>query len=116
MKKVLFSIIVLMCGLALQASPRKVINLDMDWYFHLGDVEAGETAPYSDWRLLDIPHDWSIEGDYSRDVPGGDRVAWLPTGIGWYKKEVEWNPDWAKKYLYDGHIITKNRHEVAIEM
>lgn len=100
MKKVLFSIIVLMCGLALQASPRKVINLDMDWYFHLGDVEAGETAPYSDWRLLDIPHDWSIEGDYSRDVPGGDRVAWLPTGIGWYKKEVEWNPDWDNRILF----------------
>ena len=32
------------------------------------------------------------------------------------QKDFEWNPDWAKKYLYDGHITTKNRHEVAIEM
>lgn len=32
------------------------------------------------------------------------------------QKNFEWNPDWAKKYLYDGHIITKNRDEVAIEM
>lgn len=32
------------------------------------------------------------------------------------QKDFEWSPDWAKKYLYDGHIITKNRYEVAIEM
>lgn len=85
---------------AVSASPRETLNLDMGWYFHLGDVVSGETADYSHWRKLDIPHDWSIEGDYSKDAPGGDRVGFLPTGMGWYKKEIEWRSEWAGKVLF----------------
>jgi beta-galactosidase len=35
-----------------------------EWHFNLGDVENGQ-SPFLDdsqWRLLDLPHDWSIEG------------------------------------------------------
>jgi len=46
------------------------------WYFYLGDVENGQDPSLDDshWRLLDLPHDWSIEGHASpetskKDIP-----------------------------------------------
>lgn len=40
-------------------------QIDFDWRFHLGDIDGGAEAPSfndKDWRVLDLPHDWSIEG------------------------------------------------------
>ncbi|MBN2841960.1 MAG: DUF4982 domain-containing protein, partial [Sedimentisphaerales bacterium] len=41
----------------------------------------------SEWRLLNLPHDWSIEGPIDRDNPTGRGGAYMPCGIGWYRKE-----------------------------
>jgi beta-galactosidase len=39
----------------------------------------------SDWRTLDLPHDWGIEGPFDQDLPGD--TAKLPWhGVGWYRK------------------------------
>lgn len=32
------------------------------------------------------------------------------------QKDLEWNPDWGEKYLWDAHIITKDNIEITIEM
>ncbi|HQU85285.1 MAG TPA: beta-galactosidase GalB [Pyrinomonadaceae bacterium] len=39
----------------------------------------------SAWRKLNLPHDWAIEGDFIRELPGetGKRQF---AGIGWYRK------------------------------
>ena len=39
----------------------------------------------SSWRKLNLPHDWAIEGDFIRELPGetGKRPY---AGIGWYRK------------------------------
>lgn len=88
-------------GTLAAASPRRVDNIDTDWYFHLGDLEDGvETADYASWRLLDVPHDWSIEQAYDKNVPGHRANAHLPAGIGWYKKEIEWSDDWEDKLVF----------------
>ncbi len=110
------NIILLVLGLfmAVPASlhaQRKVTNIDFDWYFHLGDVEEGQNADYSSWRLLDVPHDWSIEGEYREDNPGKGSYAFLPTGIGWYKKEIEWEPGMEPKSLaieFDGIFMNSS--------
>jgi beta-galactosidase len=36
---------------------------DDDWHFHRGDAAGAEAPGFddSDWRRLDLPHDWSIE-------------------------------------------------------
>ena len=39
------------------------------------------------WRTVNLPHDWSIEGDFDKDAPAGHDGAYLPTGKGWYKKQ-----------------------------
>ena len=41
----------------------------------------------SQWRRVDLPHDWSIEGAFDKDAPAGNDGAYLPTGKGWYRKE-----------------------------
>lgn len=58
------------------------------WKFHLGDVSHGEDPQLDDssWRALDLPHDWSIEGEFSKDHPATPGGGALPGGIGWYRK------------------------------
>ena len=57
-----------------------------NWKFHKGDVVKGETAKFDDrnWCIVDLPHDWSIEGPFSQEWASG--TAFLPAGIGWYRK------------------------------
>lgn len=41
-----------------------------------------------DWRALDLPHDWGIEGSFNQEFPG--ETAKLPYwGVGWYRKRFE---------------------------
>ena len=73
-----------------QAQPRQVINLDFGWHFHAGDT-VGE-APVSartdtrvsppaatlmfddsQWRMLDLPHDFQIEQPWV--APAADEKA-----------------------------------------
>jgi beta-galactosidase len=45
-------------------SPQTTKLFSQEWHFNLGDVENGQYPSLDDshWRLLDLPHDWSIEG------------------------------------------------------
>jgi beta-galactosidase len=62
--------------------------MDPGWRFFLGDTTGTEQPRFDDreWRRLDLPHDWSIEGTPREDAPGGGRVGYFPSGIGWYRK------------------------------
>jgi beta-galactosidase len=63
--------------------------MDRDWRFFLGDDSSASGIGYNDnsWRLLNLPHDWSIEGEFKKDAPTGGGGGYLPTGIGWYRKQ-----------------------------
>ena len=78
--------LIAMNGFAQQA--RSVADFDKGWHFHLGDVTDGEKTSVNDasWRLLNLPHDWSIEGKFSKDNPATPEGGALPGGIGWYRK------------------------------
>ena len=71
-------------------SPRERFSLDFDWRFIQEDVCNAELPEFDDtnWRKLDVPHDWSIEGNYEENNPSGKAGAFLPTGIGWYRKHI----------------------------
>ena len=58
------------------------------WTFHLGDVEGAGKAGFDDakWRILDVPHDWSIELPFDNTFPNAGAVGYLPGGLGWYRK------------------------------
>lgn len=63
-------------------------SFNYDWCFHQGDVDKAEAVEFDDseWRKLNLPHDWAIEGDFSEDNPSGIGGGALPGGIGWYRK------------------------------
>ncbi len=67
---------------------RTKFSFDFGWKFHLGDIKNAQENKYNDtnWRKLDLPHDWSIEGKFSKDNPAGIGGGALPGGIGWYRK------------------------------
>src|SRR5690348_16727512 len=75
-------------GARASAQQRVVTSFDAGWKFHLGDVSHGENPSFDDsaWRPLDLPHDWSIEGEFSAQNPAGASGGALPGGIGWYRK------------------------------
>ena len=70
------------------AAQRQRLSMDPGWRFTLGDPAGAERPSFDDsrWRVLDLPHDWSVEGTPQQDAPGGGRVGYFPTGIGWYRK------------------------------
>ena len=67
---------------------RQTQNFDHAWRFHLGDVPGAQETAFDDaaWRTLDLPHDWSIEGEFSEQNPAGVAGGALPGGVGWYRK------------------------------
>src|SRR6266511_914649 len=71
------------------AEAREVKHLDFDWRFIQSDVAGAQAMEFDDssWRKVDLPHDWSIEGEYKQDNPSGGAGAYLPYGIGWYRRE-----------------------------
>ena len=68
--------------------PGKRVSFNENWRFNLGDVSNAQEAGFNDsqWRQLDLPHDWSIEGEFSENAPSGTGGGALPGGLGWYRK------------------------------
>ncbi len=62
------------------------INLNRDWRFHLGDEPAADFMGYDDnaWRVVTLPHDWSVEHPFDRKHASG--TGYLPGGTAWYRK------------------------------
>lgn len=92
--------------------PRK-LSIDFNWRFHLGDISAARARGYQDssWRLLNLPHDWGIEGTYSKSNPAGRAGGFLPAGIGWYRKHLQWKSSWQGKHvvlLFEGVYMNSN--------
>ena len=68
--------------------PGKTTSFNEAWRFQLGDISNGQNSDFDDsrWRQLNLPHDWSIEGQFSEKAPAGTGGGALPGGIGWYRK------------------------------
>ena len=87
---------------------RERFCFDAGWRFYLGDIPfppsvtpgnnygwnwgksggfQGAAHPEFDdanWRELDLPHDWVVEGTVSPEA--NESHGYLPTGVGWYRK------------------------------
>lgn len=85
---------------------RERLSLDSGWLFHLGDIPMpeikGHGASYgnakagnapgaaatefddSDWRTLDLPHDWAVEGPF--DPNANLSQGYRPRGASWYRR------------------------------
>ena len=71
------------------------VLFDKDWRFYRGGAQGAEWVSFDDskWRMVDLPHDWSIE-----DLPGTHSPFFIQAvtqvnggfttgGVGWYRKK-----------------------------
>ena len=80
-------------SLVVHAQTRSVL-FDDNWRFHLGGAQGAESAEFDDsqWRILDLPHDWSIEdlpgtnSPFSRNAISQVNGGFTTGGTGWYRK------------------------------
>lgn len=63
---------------------------DAQWRFALADSPEMAQLYYDDsaWRVLNLPHDWAIEGNFYVKNPSGAVGGALPGGVGWYRKRL----------------------------
>lgn len=86
---------------------RIVTDFNRDWKFKLGDHPTALQSDFNfaDWRTLQLPHDWSIEGEFSDKHPTKPSQGALPAGMGWYRKTFTLPLDWEDKSIsieFDG--------------
>lgn len=66
------------------------VSLNRDWQFCKGDssVFAAPAFDDSDWRVLDLPHDWGVEGPFVQAYPGETgKLEWW--GTAWYRRHLQ---------------------------
>lgn len=67
---------------------RQRFLMDRNWKFSQTDTVGAIEYGFNDnkWRSLNLPHDWSIEGEFKENAATGGGGGYLPSGIGWYRK------------------------------
>jgi beta-galactosidase len=68
-------------------SDERRVSFNEGWRFLRGDTAGAEKTGFDDaaWRVLDLPHDWAIEGPF--DPKYNPHCGGLPYyGVGWYRK------------------------------
>lgn len=75
------------------------LDFNQNWRFVEDSIEGAQKTDFDDrqWRLLDLPHDWSVEdfkiqdeehrGPFVKNLPMGHDVGYMRGGTGWYRKE-----------------------------
>lgn len=86
-----------------QKHARQRFLMDFGWSFAIGDPPGGirgfggRGGNQVNWRDVNLPHDWSIEGPFAQNNPSGGSGGFAPLGIGWYRKIIHMPPEWAGK-------------------
>lgn len=84
-----FMLLSFICFVACKEPQTRIIKcFNESWKFHLGNIENADQLTFNDshWRDLNLPHDWSVEGEFSDTNPATPGGGALPGGIGWYRK------------------------------
>lgn len=101
--KITITVIFLVGAIAVSAQKPANNNrkqlFDYSWKFLLGDNPEASAVDFNDknWRYLDLPHDWSIEGKPDSLNPMGNDGGYFPAGIGWYRKKFMPSTAWVGK-------------------
>ena len=85
----------------IMATGRETINLNRNWKFTKGDPANAETIGFDDgeWRTVQIPHDWAIEGPFDSLLPANTgKLPWK--GVAWYRKKFEVSDEFSGKQFY----------------
>ncbi len=88
---------------------RERLSLDKGWRFYLGDIPFPEIKGHgisytnakagrawgaaspdyddTDWRILDLPHDWAVESPFDQNANLSQ--GYRQRGIGWYRRNFK---------------------------
>jgi beta-galactosidase len=91
MKKLILTAVTVLFVNSLHAqNERQRLSMDFNWKFSQTDTVGANQANFNDskWRVLNLPHDWSIENEFVQNATTGGGGGYLPTGIGWYRKRI----------------------------
>ncbi|MCF0199497.1 MAG: glycoside hydrolase family 2, partial [Bacteroidaceae bacterium] len=114
MKKLMFLLALVATAVRAQVSFGHAEKMNADWLFVLADDSTyrSPSADDSRWRRLDLPHDWSIEGQLSPTL--ASCTGYLPGGIGWYRKHFIYHKsaEQPRQYVYFEGVY--NRSEVYL--
>jgi len=106
--------LIICVSIGVMGQGREILNFNFGWKFFKGEVANGMDPAFDDsgWRNLDLPHDWSIEGPFSKE--NSSCTGYLPGGIGWYRKsfEIPESNKGKKVYIYFDGVY--NNSEVWI--
>lgn len=102
---VIFMLIV-SCATAQEINKTR-IPFDFNWKFALNDHQGAEQPEFDDtkWRLVDVPHDFSIEHPFDSTYGTGAGGGYTYSGIGWYRKHFRSEPGFSGRkveVLFDG--------------
>ena len=104
---IVLSILLSTASFAQAKKARIVEDFNKNWNFKLGDYPQAINSNFStaDWRTLQLPHDWSIEGAFDKDSKTKQAQGFLPAGKGWYRKIFTVPANWKNKAIsveFDG--------------
>ncbi len=101
MKRFAFFCILLFISAKIISVENRKILLNSNWKFILSDKPEYQKSEFNDadWRTLDLPHDWSIEGKPEKANPTSGAGGYFPAGTGWYRKHLNVPADWAGKRI-----------------
>lgn len=108
----LASLFLLLSFTSYAAPSERKTSINDGWKFYRGCIANAEQPSFNDsrWRVLDLPHDWSMEpipvqragiteGPFSRMSIGGPDTGQTIGGEGWYRKEFTLLPEDADKII-----------------
>jgi beta-galactosidase len=80
-----------------RAQDKNEIDLNFGWRFAKGEIAGAYQSGFddSDWRTVNIPHDWSIEdlseesGPFDKTAVGKWDVGYVRGGKAWYRSSFE---------------------------
>jgi len=105
-------IITLSCSVSDNTDESRTISFDKNWRFLKEDPTDAKNPSFDDsnWRSLDLPHDWSIEdlpnqsdsviGPFSKLSIGKMRTGYTIGGTAWYRKTFTMDATDSKKIAY----------------
>jgi beta-galactosidase len=84
-----------------------VLGADAKWRFVLGDPAGADAVSFDDaqWRVVNLPHDWSIETAPEAKNPSGSGGGYFADGVGWYRRSFTAPVEWKMKRVsveFDG--------------
>jgi beta-galactosidase len=116
MRSYLFTTALLFFCLCSLAQHKTRVSFNSGWKFKLDSIQSFSDANVDDasWRVLNLPHDWSVEERFDKNAPAGTGGGALPGGIGWYRKTFAIPASQKDKVIFIGFDGVYKNGEVFI--